>query len=252
MLNTKLPRLIVPLLLCTVSLSACGNESGRDDSRSGNHAEAAAPKAQGSLSFRNRSSAIPQLGQRMQRSVERLGAKQVVLVSGDAPDSSYATVHLYERGVKGEWRRAFEPWPARNGQRGWTTQHTAGDLSSPVGVFGLSDAGGLLPDPGSKLPYDQSPVYEEDGVGSLGQSLRGAFDHVVAINYNRNPGTPPRNLVRPMGSDRGGGIFIHIEHGGPTQACVALPRKKMSDLLKWLDPRMHPVIAMGDIESVSR
>lgn len=198
-----------------------------------------------------RDTAIPQLGQRMQHAVDRLGAKQVVLVTGDAPDSSYSTVHLFQREAMGGWRRVFEPWPARNGQRGWTARHNAGDRSTPVGVFGLSDAGGLLPDPGSKLPYDQSPVYEEDGVGFLGQSLKGAFDHVVAINYNRQPGTPPRDLVRPLGPERGGGIFIHIEHGGPTQACVALPRQRMSELLKWLDPRMRPVIAMGDIESVT-
>ncbi|WP_367038571.1 L,D-transpeptidase family protein [Streptomyces sp. Je 1-332] len=184
--------------------------------------------------------------------MDRRDARQVVLVTGDAPDSSYSTVHLYERDAVTGWRRAFEPWPARNGQRGWTEHHTASDRSTPVGVFDLTDAGGLLPDPGSKLPYDESPVYDEDGVGFLGQSLEGAFDHVVAINYNRQPGTPPRDLVRPLGEEAGGGIFVHMDHGGPTQACVALPRKKMTELLKWLDPKMNPVIAMGDIESVTR
>lgn len=250
MLKTTLPRLIVPLLICTVSLSGCSNERAPADSRSGNNTPP--HNAHGKIPTPKRATTIPQLGPRMQKAVDRLGAKQVVLASGDAPDSSYSTVHLFERDAMVGWRRAFEPWPARNGQRGWTDQHTASDRSTPVGVFGLSDAGGLLPDPGSKLPYDQSPVYDEDGVGFLGQSLKGAFDHVVAINYNRQPGTPPRDLVRPMGPERGGGIFIHIEHGGPTQACVALPRKKMSQLLKWLDPEMKPVIAMGDIESVTR
>lgn len=251
MLNTTLCRLIVPLLVCTASLSGCGSEKGQDDGRSGRSETSAPHPAHGDIAREKQVTAIPQLGQRMQRSVDRRDARQVVLVSGDAPDSSYSTVHLYERDALSGWRRAFEPWPARNGLRGWTAQHHVGDLSTPVGVFGLSDAGGLLPDPGSKLPYDQSPVYEADGVGFMGQSLKGAFDHVVAVDYNRNPGTPPRDPVRPLGPERGGGIFIHIEHGGPTQACVALPRDKMSELVKWLDPEMNPVIAMGDIESLS-
>ncbi|RII17781.1 hypothetical protein DSC45_12835 [Streptomyces sp. YIM 130001] len=242
---------VASTLISALVLGGCAPASSPADTGHDRSPEVSAPSARKGPPH-PRSAPIPQLGKQMEDSVSRLGARQVVVVQGESPESSYATANLYEYDAKQGWHRAAQPWPARNGQRGWTGAHTAGDRSTPVGVFGLTDAGGLLPDPGTKLPYDQDSAYNIDGVGFLGEPLEGAFDHVVAINYNRNPGTPPRDLSRPMGAERGGGIFIHVDHKGPTQACVALARDKMRALLKWLDPAKKPVIAMGDPEAILR
>ncbi|MCX2927109.1 hypothetical protein [Streptomyces sp. NEAU-W12] len=177
-------------------------------------------------------------------------ARQAVVVTGRGPDANRSEAVLYRRTASG-WK-AGTAWPARNALNGWTDDHMAGDLRSPIGVFTLSDAGGLLPDPGTRLPYDESPGFSIEGTGFVGEPLAGSFDYVVAIDYNRVPGTSPLDRTRPLGADRGGGIWLHVDHDGPTQGCVSLEEAHMRQLLLALDPDQHPVVVMGDAGSLSR
>lgn len=131
---------------------------------------------------------LPGLGPRTLAKIPA-DARQAVLVAGRGKDSSASQVVLYRRTGAG-----WEPgatWPAHNALKGWTDDHRAGDLRSPIGVFTLTDAGGLLADPGTKLPYDQGPAFTIGGTGFEGEPLTGSFDYVVAIDYNRRPGTSP-------------------------------------------------------------
>jgi L,D-peptidoglycan transpeptidase YkuD (ErfK/YbiS/YcfS/YnhG family) len=73
---------------------------------------------------------------------------------------------------------------------------------------------------------------------------------VIAINYNRQPGTTPLDWTRPLGAARGGGIWFHVDHGGPTHGCVSLAREHMKALLRALDPDRGPVVVMGDAASL--
>ncbi len=176
-------------------------------------------------------------------------ARQVVLVTGRGRNSSASQVVLYRRTDAG-----WEPgatWPAHNALKGWTDDHRVGDLRSPIGVFTLTDAGGLLPDPGTELPYDHGRGFTINGTGFEGEPLAGSFDYVVAINYNRRPGTSPLDWTRPLGADKGGGIWLHVDHDGPTQACVSVAKQHMRELLRTLDPALHPVIVMGDAASLA-
>ncbi|MFF6999680.1 L,D-transpeptidase family protein [Streptomyces sp. NPDC008313] len=177
-------------------------------------------------------------------------AGQAVVVTGRHKDSNESTLVLYERSGSG-WLPGPSR-PARNALNGWTDHHLAGDLRSPVGVYTLTDAGGLRPDPGSLLPYHHSDAFTPYGTGFEGESLDGAFDYVIAIDYNREPGTTPLDWARPLGEDRGGGIWLHVDHGGPTHGCVSLAEKDMKYLLRSLDPRRHPVVVMGDAEGLRR
>lgn len=177
-------------------------------------------------------------------------ARQAVVVTGRGENSPRSTVVLYERTTVG-WQ-AGASWPAHNALKGWSAHHTAGDLRSPVGVYGLTDAGGLLGDPGTRLPYTHSGGFTSPGTGFGGESLAGSFDYVVAINYNRKPGTSPLDWTRPMGASRGGGIWFHVDHGGPTHGCVSIAEKHMKELLRALDPDLHPVVVMGDATSLAR
>ncbi|MEV6078445.1 MULTISPECIES: L,D-transpeptidase family protein [unclassified Streptomyces] len=180
-------------------------------------------------------------------------ARQALVVTGEAADSNRSTAVLYTRdGPTKSWRPAAGPWPAHNGMRGWTDLHMADDLKSPNGVYTLTDAGGRLPDPGSLLPYDEQPHFAVSGDGFFGEPLEGSFDYVVAINYNRTPGVTPLDRTRPLGMERGGGIWIHVDHGGPTQGCVSLPEERMEELLRTLDPAKNPVIVMGDAAALER
>lgn len=176
--------------------------------------------------------------------------RQVVVVTGAGRDANHSEAVLYRRTASG-WK-AGTAWPARNALNGWTDDHRVGDLRSPIGVFTLSDAGGLLPDPGTLLPYDESPGFAISGTGFVGEPLAGSFDYVIAIDYNRVPGTSPLDRTRPLGANRGGGIWLHVDHRGPTQGCVSLEEPHMRQLLRALDPAQHPVIVMGDAGSLRR
>lgn len=178
-------------------------------------------------------------------------ARQVVIAAGSGTDAFTTSVTLWTRGKDDLWR-AGETWQAHNGLRGWSREHRVGDLRSPVGVFSLSDAGGLERDPGTRLPYHRSKAFSISGTGFRGEPLEGTFDHVVAIDYNRAPGTSPLDGTKPLGPQRGGGIWLHVDHGGPTQGCVTLAEDDLVTLMRTLDPADKPVIVMGDRRSLER
>ncbi|MFE9309912.1 L,D-transpeptidase family protein [Streptomyces sp. NPDC006706] len=195
------------------------------------------------------SAGLPGVGPQTSASIPE-ESEQVVLVTGNGINSPESTVVLYERTASG-WQ-AGSVWQAHNALQGWTEDHHLNDLRSPIGVFRLTDAGGLLPDPGARLPYSRSNAFTIGGTGFAGEPLAGSFDYVVAINYNREAGTSPLDWTRPLGAERGGGIWLHVDHGGPTHGCVSLRKAHMKALLLALDPARHPVIVMGDAESLAR
>lgn len=195
-------------------------------------------------------SQLPGLGPTFLKKIPA-GTQQVLIASGAGKNKNTTKVTLYTRTADGGWI-AGTTWSGHNARDGWTTDHHAGDLHSPIGVFSLTDAGGLDPNPGTKLPYTHSSAFQAPGTGFEGESLADAFDYVVAINYNHVPGTSPLSEQRPMGADRGGGIWVHVDHGGPTHGCVALTKDDMRALLEALDPAKHPVIVMGDAASLAQ
>ncbi|MEU6403330.1 L,D-transpeptidase family protein [Streptomyces sp. NPDC046985] len=185
---------------------------------------------------------VPGVGERLWQNVPA-SARQVVAVYGDGDDSPDSTLVLYEKHGS-QWQQAGS-WAAHNGKRGWTTDHHEGDERSPVGVFSLSDAGGYLENPGALLPYTQ----DEDAFVtpySGDDAHLHDFDYVIAVNYNRVPGTRPDDKSRPQGQSKGGGIWLHLDHGDGTLGCVSVPESAMEYLLRTLNPKSKPVVVMGD------
>ncbi|WP_327312300.1 L,D-transpeptidase family protein [Streptomyces sp. NBC_01235] len=239
------------LLAASLLLTGCGGGAvaAPDDGPSATATVTEATPSTPAVAVEAAPQRIPGLGTRTWAAVPD-DADQVVVVSGRGPDSPVATVVLYRRTGAG-WR-AGESRPAHNALRGWSDHHMGGDLRSPIGVYGLTDAGGLLRDPGTKLPYDRGSGFHSPGTGFEGEPLEGAFDYVIAINYNRRPGTSPLDWTRPLGAGRGGGIWLHVDHGGPTHGCVSIAEQHMKELLLALDPALHPVVVMGDHASLAR
>ncbi|GGQ62717.1 MULTISPECIES: L,D-transpeptidase family protein [Kitasatospora] len=200
-------------------------------------------------STRDRITAIPGLGASWTAKIPA-ETRQVLVASGKGKDSSDNTVTLWTRGDDGGWQ-AGQSWPAHNAYKGWTADHRSGDLRSPIGLFSLTDAGGRKADPGSKLPYDENAKFVMGGRGFNNEPLAGSFDYVVAINYNRVVGSSPLDGRFPDGAAKGGGIWLHLDHGGPTHGCISLTEDHMVELIKTLDPAMHPMIAMGDADSLA-
>ncbi|MEU5013038.1 hypothetical protein AB0G35_22605 [Streptomyces sp. NPDC021749] len=229
-----------------VLLAGCGGGNGHDGKDDGEgKGERPGGPARGA-SATTHLKHIPGIGAAL-RSRIPAGSGQVVAVYGKAADSADATVVLYEKGPKG-WDRKGS-WPAHNGRRGWTTDHHEDDKRSPVGVFTLTDAGGVLADPGAKLPYTHSTAFTPPSYWS--KNTRHDFDYVIAINYNRVKGTSPLDPTRPQGQSKGGGVWLHLDHGSGTSACVSVSKAAMQTLLRALDPARQPVVVMGDTAHLS-
>ncbi|MFJ9154063.1 hypothetical protein ACIRP7_39840 [Streptomyces sp. NPDC102270] len=226
---------VVTTTLLGALLTPLGGCGGPGSAGTGNtHAKVAGKPA-------DRPTRIPGVGDRLQRRVPA-ASRQVVAVYGDGKDSPDATVELYAK--RGSVWDRVRGWPAYNGKKGWTTDHSEGDRHSPVGVFTLSDAGGALPDPGARLPYKTSAAIAAPRWWP--RTYWHDFDHVIAIDYNRVTGTPPNNQTRPGGYGKGGGIWLHMDHGSGTSACASVSRSAMRYLLRTLDPDRRPVVVMGD------
>ncbi|MFD7059145.1 hypothetical protein [Streptomyces sp. NPDC059906] len=228
-------------LLAGTALSACGGRSADGgDARAGE-----SPGEAGRSSASADPTRIPGVGDRLRTRIPG-DSRQVVAVYGDGSDSADSTVVLYTK-QGSAWHRD-RSWAGHNGTKGWTTDHHENDKRSPVGVFTLSDAGGVLPDPdpapGTGLPYSRSASFAAPRWWA--KPYWHDFDYVIAIDYNRVKGTPPNDPTRPEGTSKGGSIWLHMDHGSGTSACVSLPKPAMEYLLRTLDPDQHPVVVMGD------
>lgn len=239
--------------LCLIAapvLAACSQPSDRLSPaarsvpvRPSHDAAAASPDVPAAPSPSPSPATLPGLGAKLLAQIPSQ-TRQVLIDTGDRANSPTGHATLYVR--EGDAWTAGPSWPTHNALRGWTRDHHEGDLHTPIGVFALTDAGGRLPNPGGLLPYDHSRQFVISGTGFEGEPLAGAFDYVVAINYNRVPGTSPLDETEPMGTAKGGGVWLHVDHGGPTHGCISLPRDGMVQLIDALDPALHPVIVMGD------
>ncbi|MDH6121287.1 L,D-peptidoglycan transpeptidase YkuD (ErfK/YbiS/YcfS/YnhG family) [Kitasatospora sp. GAS204A] len=246
--GTALGQDLVPLPAPVPSTAATPSGSPQPSgSAAADHTEA--PTADRSDRADGSFAAIPGLGPGFAARIPA-GSTQVVLATGAGKDATSSTVTLWSRTPDGRWRPGTS-WSGHNGDAGWTTDHSSGDLRSPIGVFTLSDAGGLKPDPGSKLPYHQDSGFVATGTGFNGEQLAGSFDYVVAIDYNRVIGSSPLDTREPLGEAKGGGIWLHVDHGGPTHACVSVSEDDMTQLIRTLDPAAQPVIVMGDAASLA-
>ncbi|MFJ6569565.1 L,D-transpeptidase family protein [Streptomyces sp. NPDC091292] len=219
------------------SLAACGS-SGDGSSAKGDAGAGQGQHADARVADLKR---IPEVGDRLQKQIPA-SARQVVAVYGEDADSADATVVLYTK--KGSTWEKTRSWDGHNGKKGWTPDHHEGDKRSPVGVFSLSDAGGVLPDPGAALPYTESAGFQAPHYWA--KSHWHDFDYVIAIDYNRVKGTSPNDPTRPQGQSKGGSIWLHMDHGSGTSGCVSLSKSGMEYLLRTLDPEQHPVVVMGD------
>ncbi|RFU83977.1 hypothetical protein DY218_24975 [Streptomyces triticagri] len=237
-------------LACLLALTSCGGSSdGAKDSaaQDGGSTQSRSPTASPSTKLQR----IPGVGDRLQDRIPD-SARQVVAVYGEGPDSAKSTVVLYSKHGK-TWDRD-RSWQGHNGKKGWSTDHREGDKRSPVGVYTLTDAGGVLADPDrapdAGLPYTQSGAFAAPRYWP--KTHWHDFDLVIAIDYNRVKGTPPNDPTRPQGQSKGGSIWLHMDHGSGTSGCVSLSRSAMEHLLRTLDPAQKPVVVMGDKAQLAR
>src|SRR5690606_7449487 len=81
--------------------------------------------------------------------------KQLVVVVGRSKTSYSSKVYRYEK-INNCWVR-LSVYNSYNGAKGWADPPWSGGLRSPIGTFSLTDAGGRLRNPGTKMRYHYGP-----------------------------------------------------------------------------------------------
>jgi L,D-peptidoglycan transpeptidase YkuD (ErfK/YbiS/YcfS/YnhG family) len=189
-------------------------------------------------------------------------ATQVISVTTPHYGSTRATVQAFAKSVTG-WHRVAGPWSAWIGRAGFAPpgEKREGDGRVPSGSYHFSFFFGVDPNPGVRYRWrhasshdywdddSTSPRYNtwvdarhhSPGASPEPLHVQPSYDDVAAIAYNTSR-TPYR----------GSAIFLHVTHHSPTSGCVALPRGHILHLLRWLNPRDHPRIIMGQTATVTR
>lgn len=175
---------------------------------------------------------------------------QIVLTVGKGIRSSYSAVQFWSKEA-GCWRMDHST-SGRNGYAGWHPHPWDGSGYSPIGMFSLTDAGGRLPNPGTKLPYHYGPKAYASGGYRMNNNPAQVFDYVVAVNFNRYKGRHPRDDGRPDPRTPDGGIWFHVAGAGATRGCISIPKKEMVLALRWLNPAARPIMVMGPAARLAR
>jgi L,D-peptidoglycan transpeptidase YkuD (ErfK/YbiS/YcfS/YnhG family) len=214
-------------------------------------------------------------------------ARQLVVVTGAAKTSSYATLRTYQKNADGTWSAALPAMAARNGYKGWVpaAQRVQDTGTTPQGTFTITTAFGLKKNPGTKVPYrfadgndywvgDQKdprtynlvqPSPSAKRTWRVGEAERLAayptqYEYAAVIDFNRpDPKTVTWNATygehvtsRPVNVRLGSAIFLHINGKGSTAGCVSIGRTQMISVLKWLDPAKKPRIVMAPLAEIGR
>ena len=189
-------------------------------------------------------------------------ATQVITVKARGTD---ATVQLWQK-TGTTWTSTYTTVNGRIGANGTTngTTRVQGTDTTPTGTYTITQGFGVGANPGTKMPYHvvtSQDWWDEDPTSAYYNTMRTAaqggfhltqdgpdgseqlidypvqYHNALVINFNMNPTV----------HTRGAGIFLHDlgPEAGPTAGCVALPEAVMTDIIRWINPADHPVIAIG-------
>lgn len=175
---------------------------------------------------------------------------QVLVATSPTASSEKSSLSFYEFTDK-KWKK-LKTFDTHNGSKGWLQDRREGDKTTPIGVFTLSDAGGFKANPGTDLPYTQDDRLPSSATVAYGADYESVFDYIIAIDYNRRLGTPPTDKTRPLGWEKGGGIWLHLDHDSGTNGCVTLDEADLKWIMRTIDPDAHPRIAMGPAPEVKK
>ena len=203
--------------------------------------------------------------------------EQLVYVTAASTKATQGWVRTYERHGTGPWKAVTPAVRAWLGYGGLVAgdQRRQGTGTTPTGRYAFVSAFGRLPDPGTRLKYQQfdrndawtyNPKYPRtynvfqtadrswknygryvEHLWSYGRQ----YSYVAVLDYNlpTGPITQSKNGVRrstvPPNTQRGGGIFLHVGNGKPTAGCIGIPLPRMKSIMQWLDPTKDPHIVIA-------
>ena len=196
-----------------------------------------------------------------ERMVNRLNARQLIVVTGSAPGARDGAVRLFDY-HDGDWVRtlAVRAHFGSNGLISGLVRH-AGSRTTPTGIWRLP---GFVFGTHRKAPLGLSMAYRhitgrswwssepnatyntwvESTRAVSGEHLADApvqYEFAFSTGYNAPP--------NPCVFGRGTAIFVHVYAGAYTAGCVALSRSNMILLVRALDPALRPACAIGTTRS---
>jgi L,D-peptidoglycan transpeptidase YkuD (ErfK/YbiS/YcfS/YnhG family) len=203
--------------------------------------------------------------------------EQMVYVTAPTTSATQGWVRTYERRGKGPWKAVTPAVRAWFGYGGLVAgdQRRQGTGTTPIGRYAFVSGFGRLADPGTKLRYKQfdrndawtyNPAYPRTynvfqtanrdwrNYGKFVERLWSygrQYSYVAVLDYNLPTGPITRGAdgVRrstvPPNTQRGGGIFLHVDNGKPTAGCIGIPMKAMRDIMRWIDPKKDPHIVIA-------
>ena len=182
-------------------------------------------------------------------------ARQLVVAVGSGAGSSSVNVAYFKRNDNGGWMEEFCV-PGFCGYHGIAADKREGDRQTPAGIYGFDCAFGILPDPGSLLPYkhldsgdfwvdDSSSRYYNEMVNTSQVArdwnsaeelarIAPAYHYVLALDYNTKERVP----------GKGSAIFLHGMDTKKTwtEGCIAIPEERVKQLVQELEASAQIVI----------
>ncbi|WP_052433297.1 L,D-transpeptidase family protein [Streptacidiphilus carbonis] len=189
-------------------------------------------------------------------------ATQVITVKASG---SYANVTAWQLS-NNAWTAVYSTASARIGSKGITNGATRvqDTDTTPTGTYTITQGFGVGANPGTAMPYHQVTTHDwwvEDPTSAYYNQMRtdtlGGFhltesgvdgsEHLIGYPTQYNNALVINFNMNPAVKGRGAGIFLHDlgPQAGPTAGCVALPAAVMTQIIKWITPSAHPVIAIG-------
>ena len=187
------------------------------------------------------------------------GSSQLITITSTG--GSNGELVMWQKDNNGIWYE-YDRMYARLGSAGMkaASEVYEKDMSTPTGVYTLTEAFGAAANPGSGVPYrqldgseywvdDPNSIYyntmqfgEANGRWTSAEHLieyKNAYKYSLVIDYNRSPVIPGKSSA----------IFLHVDVGIPTWGCPAVAENKMIKILNWINPSSNPKVILGFTEN---
>ncbi|EJT6534375.1 cell wall-binding protein [Clostridium perfringens] len=177
-------------------------------------------------------------------------SNQIIVVTTNNMSTSYCNIEIYEKNDSGEWNN-IDSTTGRVGANGlaYIENRVQSTNTTPAGVMSITGAFGVKNNPGTKLDYikvNNNMYWDLNSENSTYNRLinynpGGDYEHLISYprQYEYSLITDYNHNQVP---NKGGAIFVHCLGRGATGGCVSMPREKMIEILKWIDPKKNPKI----------
>ena len=177
-------------------------------------------------------------------------SNQIIVVTTNNMSTSYCNIEIYEKNDYGEWNNV-DSTTGRVGANGlaYIENRVQSTNTTPAGVMSITGAFGVKNNPGTKLDYikvNNNMYWDLNSENSTYNRLinynpGGDYEHLISYpkQYEYSLITDYNHNQVP---NKGGAIFVHCLGRGATGGCVSMPREKMIEILKWIDPKKNPKI----------